>query len=421
MRRKIRAMMVRTLFLVTCALVSGCSESPEESVPVRPVRTIQVGDLNVISGRQFPGRASAKNDVELSFDVSGPLVSLPVDVGSVVKKGDVIAAIDPRDFETTLASNQANLDRAKANLSAMQRGARTEELAQMEAELVQAEASYEQAVAEHDRSERLLKSGAVSQSDFDITLARKKRTKAEIDDVKEALKIGLAGAREEDIEAKRAEIRALEAAVEAAKNQLDDATLVAPFDGEVSARFVDNFQRVQVKQPVVRMVDISEIEITVQVPESLIGIVPQVKEVACRFDALGDRDFIGKVTKIGREASQTTRTYPVTVQVSQPEDAKILPGMAATVRNHAKSDDQPETLDLIVPPSSVFTAPESDEQTFVWVYEEGNGIVVRREVSVGDLTPVGIRIVEGLKAGERVVTSGVNSLNEGQEVKLLGT
>ncbi|QEG02155.1 Multidrug resistance protein MdtA precursor [Stieleria maiorica] len=413
---KIRAAICMT---VTAALVSGCGDPPAEPPPIRPVRTVKVGDLTVISGREFPGRASAKSEVELSFDVAGPLISLPVDVGSEVEKGDVIAAIDPRDFETALASNQANLDRAKANLSAMEAGARPEEIEQLKASLAQAEASAEQAAAEHDRNSRLIKDRAVSQTEFDISLARKKRTIAEVESAKEALNIGMTGARPEDIQAKRAEIRALEAAVADAKNQLEDATLSAPFDGEISVRYVDNFQRVQAKQPVVRMFDLSEIEVTIQIPESLIGLVPQVKKVACRFDAIPDRDFFGTVTKIGREASQTTRTYPVTVQIAQPDDVKILPGMAGMVRNHREEGEVAEEADLIVPPSSVFTLPDDDTQTYVWVYDEGTSKVARRAVKTGELTPVGLKVVEGIQLGERVVTSGVNSLTEGQEVKLL--
>ncbi|WP_286177267.1 efflux RND transporter periplasmic adaptor subunit [Stieleria mannarensis] len=404
---------------VTAALVSGCGDPPAEPPPIRPVRTVKVGDLTIISGREFPGRAAAKSEVELSFQVAGPLISLPVDVGSEVAKGDVIAAIDPRDFETALASNQANLDRAKANLAAMEAGARPEEIEQLKASLAQAEASAEQAAAEHERNSRLIKDRAVSQTEFDISLARKRRTIAEVESAKEALNIGMTGARPEDIQAKRAEIRALEAAVADAKNQLKDATLTAPFDGEISVRYVDNFQRVQAKQPIVRMFDLSEIEVTIQIPESLIGLVPQVKKVACRFDAIPDRDFYGTVTKIGREASQTTRTYPVTVQIAQPDDAKILPGMAAMVRNHREEGEATEEADLIVPPSSVFTLPDDDTQTYVWVFDEGSGKVSRRAVKTGELTPVGLKVVEGIQLGERVVTSGVNSLTEGQEVKLL--
>jgi len=398
-------------------LISGCDTPVAEPELIRPVRAIKVGDLKAISSREFPGRAAAKDDVELSFQVAGPLVALPVDVGTQVKKGDVIASIDLRDFETALASAQGNLARAKSNLLAMERGARPEEIEQLKAALVQAEASNTQAVTEHKRNAELVDSGAVSKSEFDLSLARQQRTAAEVKSATEALKIGMAGARPEDLEAKRSEIRALEAAAAAAKNQLDYATLTAPFDGEVAARYVNNFQTVQVNQPIVRLLDISKIEITVQVPESLIGLVPQVKQVDCSFDAFPGREFTGKITRIGREASQATRTYPVTVEIQQQEEARILPGMAAVLRNHPIEIEGDAAEDLIVPPSSVFTTAEGPE-TFVWVVDTGNK-VARRPVKTGDLTPVGLRVVEGLKAGDMVVTAGVNTLREGQEVKLL--
>jgi multidrug resistance efflux pump len=203
-----------------------------------------VGDLKAIGDREFPGRAKAKAEVDLSFQVSGPLVSLPVDVGTTVKKGDVIAAIDPRDFQAALDSHQGNLERARANLLAMERGARPEEIEQLKAALEQAEASQKQADAEHARNAKLVVSGSVSQSEFDISLARAQRAAAEVRSAQEALNIGLKGAREEDLEAKRSEIRALEAAVANAKNQLAYAVLAASFDGEVAARYVDNFQTV---------------------------------------------------------------------------------------------------------------------------------------------------------------------------------
>jgi RND family efflux transporter MFP subunit len=373
--------------------------------------------MKAIQGREFPGRAKAKNEVDLSFRVSGPLVSLPVDVGSKVKKGDVIAAIDPRDFQAALESAQGNLSREQSNLLAMERGARPEEIEQFKAAVAEAEASYQQAVAEHERNAKLLPKGAASQSDFDMTLARRDRTAAQVKKAKEDLNIGLKGARAEDLDAKRAAIRALEAAVTNAKNQLDYAVLKAPFDGNVAARYVDNYQTVQAKQPVIRLLDVSKIEVTIQVPESLISLVPRVKKAICRFDALPGGEFIGQVTKIGSEASQTTRTYPVTVEVDQPKDVQILPGMAATVRRQPEESEKVTGEDLVVPPSAVFTA-EAGQQSYVWVVGEGSQEVTRRAVKTGKLTPVGIAVTEGLKPGEWVVTAGVHSLREKQQVSI---
>jgi RND family efflux transporter MFP subunit len=399
-------------------LVSGCAEPEVPPVQVRPVRVIKVGDVMGIRGREFPGRAAAKDEVELSFQVAGPLISLPVDIGTQVKQGDVIATIDPRDFQTALASAEANLQRERVNLVTMQTGARPEEVEQLKADVAEAEATHLEAIANYDRYKQLLEKKAATKEDYDIALARRDRTAAQLKVSQEALKIGMSGARPEDIDAKRAEIRALEAAVAAAKNQLDYTRLTAPFDGEVAARYVDNFQQVQAKQPVVRLLDVSRIEVTVQIPESVIPLVPLVKQVSCHFDVFGDREFLGHVTKIGSEASQTTRTYPVTVEIEQQEGIRILPGMAVTVRGKLDEGENAVVGEPVVPPSAVFSTQEG-QQSYVWVVEEPSMTVSRREVKIGELTPVGLSVLEGLQRGDRVVTAGVNSLRENQQVTIL--
>jgi RND family efflux transporter MFP subunit len=404
--------------MLAALMPAGCRKAASESEAIRPVRAIKVGDLKAMQGREFPGRAKAKDEVDLSFRVSGPLISLPVDVGTKVKKGDVIAAIDSRDFQAALDSAQGNLSVARANLLAMERGARPEEIEQLKAAVAEAEATYQQALADHKRNEKMLPERVIAQEEFDISLARRDRTAAQVKKVKEDLNIGLKGARPEDLEAKRSEIKALEAAVENAKNQLDYAVLKAPFDGNVAVRYVDNFQTVQAKQPVVRLLDVSKIEVTIQVPESLISLVPLVKKAVCRFDAFLGREFPGRVTKIGSEASQTTRTYPVTVQIDQASDSQVLPGMAAVVRGLPDADGKAGGEDLVVPPGAVF-GDDAGQQTYAWVVDEGSQKVTRRAVKTGKLTPVGIAVMEGLKPGEWVVTAGVHCLRENQQVTIL--
>ena len=107
--------------------VVGCKKAAAEKDPVRPVRAFKVGDVKALQGREFPGKAQARDEVDLSFRVSGPLIALPVDVGTKVQKGNVIASIDPRDFKAALDSAQGSLSVAEANLLAMERGARPEE------------------------------------------------------------------------------------------------------------------------------------------------------------------------------------------------------------------------------------------------------------------------------------------------------
>jgi len=404
------------LLLATVAL-SGCRK-PEEEEPVRPVRAIKVADMESFQGRGYPGRAEPVEEVELSFRVSGPLVALPVKVGDRVKKDDLLAAIDPTDFETALDLAEGNLQRAKAEFLAMERGARPEEIEQLKAAVEETQASYRQALAEYEREVELLKRGAGTQSEYDLALARRDRTAAQVKTAQEDLRIGLGGARKEDRQAKQAEIRALEAAVTNARNQLKYATLQAPFDGEVAAKYVENFQTVQAKQPILRLLDTAKIEITIQVPESVISLVPLVKEVVCRFDAFPDKEFPALITEIGTEATRTTRTYPVTVRLDQPADVKILPGMAATVRGKPDESVIQEFSSLAVPASAIFT-PETEKQSYVWVLDEGAGTVTRRAVQTGELTPGGVAVLEGLQPGEWIVTAGVHSLREGQNVRIL--
>lgn len=405
------------LVLSTLSLL-GCNRNQDtQSVAVRPVRAIQVGEMADVGSREFPGRAAARDEVVLSFQVTGPLVALNVDVGSRVKKGDILAAIDTRDFQAALDTAEGNLARAKANLAAMEKGARPEEIEQLKADVEEAEALSRQAVAEHERNLKLAPSGAVSKSDLDIMLARRESTAAKEKSVKEALNIGMRGARAEDLDAKRSEIRSLEGMVASAKNQLDYSVLKAPFDGEVVARYVNNYQNVLAKQQIVRLLDLTKIQVTVQVPESLIAVIPNVKEAACKFDALPDREFFGKVTKIGSEASSTTRTYPVTIEIAQPGDMVILPGMAARVRNHVVESNADKPEGMYIPATAIF-AEEGGTQSFVWIVDGATKKVSRQRVKTGTITPMGVEILDGLSKGQWVVTAGVNSLRDGQEVKL---
>ena len=91
---------VPTLLLL--CILTGCSEEKIEKQFIRPVRSMEVQSFDAIGKLSFPGRAQASREVNLSFRVTGPLIVRTVDVGTVVKRGDLIARIDPRDFEVTL-------------------------------------------------------------------------------------------------------------------------------------------------------------------------------------------------------------------------------------------------------------------------------------------------------------------------------
>ena len=396
----------------------GCGRAPVEPELVRPVRAVKVDDVVSFRSRTFPGLAQAVDEVDLSFRVSGQVIEFPVRVGDQVEQGTLLAAIDPIDYRTALDLARGNLQRAEAELSAMEAGARPEEILQLQAGLSEAQAGLNRATAEHERNVALRERGAISQSEFDLSLSLRDRAAAGVKTAQEALRIGQAGAREEDRQAKRGEIKALQARVTDAENQLRFTSLLAPFDGGVAKRFVDNFQTVQSQQPILRLLNTASIKIVVQVPESAISLAPLVEQVTCQFDAIADREFIGRVFEIGKEATRTTRTFPVTVLIEQQEDVKILPGMAGRVR--AVVDDA-LTLDrhqLTIPVSAVFT-PDTERQSYVWLVDEQALTVSSRLVKTGPITSLGVTIEEGVQPGDLVVTAGVHSLRDGQRVRLM--
>lgn len=415
--RLLTHVLVWTPFVVVFA-AAGCGPGVEDAEVPRPVRAVKVADVVGLRSRIFPGRAEAVDEVDLSFRVSGQVIQLPVRVGDQVAEGDLLAALDPIDYRTNLDLARGNLLRAQAELAAMQAGARPEEILQLQAGLSEAQSSLERAEAEHQRNVALRERGAISQSEFDLSRTMRDRAAAQLKTAQEALRIGQVGARKEDLAAKQGEIKALQAMVTDAENRLSFTSLMAPFEGGVAARFVDNFQTVQSQQPILRLLNTASIKVVVQVPESAISLAPLVEKVTCWFDAFPDRQFEGRVFEIGTEATRTTRTFPVTALIEQPEDVKILPGMAGRVQAVVDDTISIDQHQLTVPIGAVFT-PDTQRQSYVWLVDESSQTVSRRPVKTGAITSLGLAILEGIQPGDWVVTAGVHSLREGQRVRLM--
>jgi RND family efflux transporter MFP subunit len=219
-RQMSRGSTIRTLFLSSLLLIAACEEAPAP-VPPKPVRAIQVSGASDLAEGVFPGRARAGLEVNLSFRVSGKLLQLPVAVGDQVKVGARVAALDPQDFQQQLNAAQSTQQAAKA-------------------EFRRAEADYN----------RLLKvqqedAGATSQRAVDLALSIRDQA--------------------------RAAAAALGATVQTARDRLGYTELKAPFGGEVVETYVENFQTVVASQAILRLLDLSSIEMTVSIPENLIG------------------------------------------------------------------------------------------------------------------------------------------------------
>ena len=97
------------LFVITPVLTSCDSKPQEKAEVIRPVPAMKVGESQKVSGRKFPGKAKATQEVNLAFDVGGKLIDRPVNIGDTVKKGDVIARLNPREFKAKVKATRAEV------------------------------------------------------------------------------------------------------------------------------------------------------------------------------------------------------------------------------------------------------------------------------------------------------------------------
>lgn len=358
--------------LVLLAACEGQKEVQEGSVEPRPVKMMTVGLASQATQRSFPGTVRAARRAELAFQVSGTLTRLPVGEGQEVREGDVLAQLEQRDFETSLRSAQGQYGNVRAALKS--------------------------ARSEYERILRIRKQdpGATSES--------------------------MVVKRREAMDRATAELESVQAAVDAARDKLGYTSLHAPFSGIVSRRHVENFQEVQAKEPVVSLDDISSLEILVDLPESVVARISEPSDrtgkqapVHAEFAALPGREFSLIVKEFSTRADPKTQTFQVVFQMEKPDDVAILPGMTAMIVGSSQQGVNGDGR-YVIPAVAVF----GDEQgvSHVWVVEPKSMAVQRRKVVIGEVAgDAGIRITEGLQAGEIVAVSGASQLRDGMRVK----
>jgi membrane fusion protein, multidrug efflux system len=413
--------LTRGVALLVLLLPIGMGCTPKEVVRrevVRPVKTMVLSPGEGTRTRSFPGRVDASRRVELAFQVSGLLTELPVKEGQRVAKGEVIARLRQDEFEARLKTVQSQLDQARAALAALMQGERTEEQLRRGMQARAAEARLANARAEMDRSEQLVKTRSISKSEFELVQTT---YRVALEDHQAALQLVAQGtiAREEDIDSKQAAIRGLEARLVEANLNLKDSTLLAPYDGVIAQRFVEEGQNVNATAPVVRFQDVDEIEVAVDVPEMVMTRdirTADIVELTVEVSGAPGLQFPVTIREIAKVADPTTQTFNVRVALQSPSEIQMLPGMTATVTAVYR---RAEILGnrLLVPVSAVMKTEQGEQVAWILGADQ---IVARRPVKTGAAIASEIEVVEGLQPGDRIVVAGVSALREGMKVRDLG-
>lgn len=359
--RSLRSGRLATL-VVAAGLLSACQEDAPDPVAEaeaklhaapRPAKIVTVNDQIGLIERRFAGRVAAVKTVDLSFQVPGKLVEVPVLESQRVSSGDLIARLDTADFDRAVREATIRVDQAKREL---------------------------------DRLETLRERNVISQSAYD-------EQKNEYDLNSEALK--------------------------EARQNLAYTTLKAPFEGIVSVRLVDNFTTVSVGTPVVRLQDVSEVQVDINVAEALFGRVAasDVVSMEATFPAYGDKKFPLTYREHSSQVDEVTQTYRITLAMPKEGVEKLSPGMTASVVVKLL----PEGLELgeqfLVPTSSV--AIDGDGKAYVWKFDDASSKVAKQPVEIGTVMGDYIPVRSGLKTGDEIVSAGVAYLSEGQAVRRL--
>lgn len=341
-------------------------EVPQKEV-IRPVKTVTLRSNGKGGLWQYYGTLQGGKRVDLSFRVSGPVKSINVEKGASVRKGQLLATLDPRDFQTQLKQAQSTQ--------------------------AQAQAQYENAKADFKRYENLYKQKVVPKATYDT--------------YKTQMNVALSS------------LNVAKASTTAVRDSLKDTELRAPFDGVIVDRLVESFQDVTAKQTIFILQDISMLEIVFNVPENDVIWASKAASsgpdsVRAKFDAIPGRTFPLTFKEFVLQADRSTNTFPVTAVMPQQQDVALLPGMTATVEVEI-SDTQTGQRVFTVPQTAIVT---SGDKTFVWRCD--NNSVTR--VPVKQNTPHNNGFIEisseQLKDGNIIVVAGAHLLHEGQKVRL---
>lgn len=342
--------------LFVLAVLAGCEGPPPEPPPaVRPVKIFTVGAVEAGNARDYPGTVRAAQNAEMAFEVAGRITEFLVKEGQRVAQGDVLAKLDPRDYQAELDKQNAHLRKAQADLQ---------------------------------RSRNIFRqdAGAIS---------------------------------EDQIESDQRAVGVAKANVAQAQKAVEDTQLVAPFAGLMARKLVEDFQNVKAKEPVLVLQDLSHLEIEVSIPErDMVGgqtdrSVDELTETVrprVQVSAIPDREFPARLKEIATTADLTTRTFQVKLIFEPPGDVTVLPGMTAKV-----IADAPDRGGVLIPANAA--RADAGGKPYVWLLDPAAMTVSRRPVELGSLTGGNVEVVSGLQDGEEIAISGVRQLQEGMRVR----
>lgn len=374
------------------------SQNDAKAVGVWEAKKEKLANLFELSGTLQP-----IEEVIVSFEVGGRILTLYHKVGDVVKQGDVLAVLDDKDYQERLAQAEGGLKQAAAGLQQTQNGARNEEIEQVKAMVDKLSVLYQKMLQDFSKMEEDYRNLKVSKNEYDQARLSLEVTRKDLEAAKQGYAIALQGARTEVKDQSKAAYDQALAGRNQAALLLEKNRLKAPINGTLIQKPVSVGQLVGAGSPVYKIGDVSKLKVTLSVPDYEIGNWKIGDAVQVK---LYQRQKVGKVNNILPATQEGTGTVGVEVVVDNPERDWLSGQVVQCV--HAV--DTAESI--YVPVAAVNRS--GDGRTHVFLVK--NGLAVKTSVKTGLLLHNRLEILSGMQAGDVVVVKGADRLLGNEKV-----
>jgi RND family efflux transporter MFP subunit len=359
-------------------------------------RTATVEHIAVHRQVDLSGTLMSPEQARVSSEVAGPVREVLVQLGSIVRPGDVLIRLDPRELQLAADRSESALNQALAQLG-IPRGQNVEPPGDEQVATVrQASANLEDARAAYARADQLGGRGLLSRVDKDTAETRLKVSEANYTAALDAVR------------ALKASLQDRRAAFELAQKKLNDAAIRAPVGGSISERLVQPGEFIKENTPVVTIVQMSPLKLRTAVQEKFASVIKAGQTVDFVVEAFPGQTFTGKIAYISPAVDQTTRTFAVEAMVVN-EDGRLKPGFFANGAVGTRVDENVPALteDAISTLAGVSS---------VFVVEDGK--IRQQAVTLGARQGKLVEITTGLKGTETLAASNLGQLATGTQVQI---
>lgn len=256
-------------------------------------------------------------------------------------------------------------------------------------------------------------------TDYEITVgeAQSKAQLAEVNLDRTGKLLAKQFASQKEYDARKTAADVAEAELKLAQQNVKYTKIFASFSGEIAKKYVENFQNVLAKKPIVRLQNRDIIDIKVQLPESLVLRSNRVKNgvFEAEFETAPGSRYPAKVKEVSTQANPETQTYSLTFTLPNPKGLNVLPGMTAVIHTKFQLIKEKEEKIFTIPISAVF----SDKKgiSYVWVILPSTHTLKKQEVKISRLSGEGAVVTAGLSPGQDIVAAGAEFVKEGMKVK----